>query len=182
VAYFRFAHISDLHFAREADRPRPLVQHVVDRKSSATASINTWIDAKSYGLKRRLISPPSHSSDLARSLAYALRNYHATKPFDFILATGDLATTGQREDLTVAKDFLFSEAENSLDSWRRGKLISSLANLDVDIYLLPGNHDRYQGKKKLYFPANKEFDTIFSDQWKSRRGVSGWLVEKRGGG
>ena len=179
---FCFAHISDLHFSQDANRLKPLIQTLSGGEERREASLETWINAHQYGLKRNLIEPPSHSSELAFELSNVLYNYHSyVDPFDFILVTGDIATTGSVNDLTIGNEFLFGDAnhKNNQAVWRVGEYISPLSRLDVDIFLLPGNHDRYKSKRYLYFPANQNFDSIFSHAWSPKYNICGWYKDRK---
>src|ERR1700722_15146963 len=91
------------------------------------------------------------------------------KELDAIVISGDLADDGEKANLGTAREFV--EAPS-----RYGHLAASLfptlgwsTKQDVQVLLLPGNHDRFSGPFRL--PGGTIFDEIFGSHW--RKGVGG---------
>jgi DNA repair exonuclease SbcCD nuclease subunit len=67
---------------------------------------------------------------------------NADPPFDAILVTGDVATSGDQRDLRAAKDFL-----------------DRLVATKTPVLVIPGNHDRYSNSALLW-PGGRTFDGV----------------------
>jgi 3',5'-cyclic AMP phosphodiesterase CpdA len=76
-------------------------------------------------------------------LAHAVAEFVYTERngLDAIIITGDLATTGLPADLLPAERYV---TEACTDKWLTSRQAPSLASHDLPIFLIPGNHDRYQ--------------------------------------
>jgi 3',5'-cyclic AMP phosphodiesterase CpdA len=85
-------------------------------------------------------------------------------PYDGFVVTGDLATTGDQQDLSIARSFF----EGSLCySIRHQSEQFSLFKFPADkLAVLPGNHDRYDGL--LCHPGGTNFEDTdaFCEQWR----------------
>lgn len=143
---FRLLHLSDLHFA---EKPRVAgFPNVISRPPG-------WL--------------ASHDPDLALKAAeYAYReqnNLHA------IVLTGDIATSGARNDLRAARAFVDAPAI-SAHLTANGEGTLKAANLPIA--LIPGNHDRFHDWP--YHPGRKSFDGEFQDYWPSGKKVTTLLV------
>jgi hypothetical protein len=153
---FRFLHISDLHISSESGRDEPVLTEIKRWKA--------WLRGEA-----RFKTPPSYSWDIADRLARFVCYYKNVfqVDLDFILATGDLATTGETPDLSAAFKYLNGPI---LAEWWQDDLTqtASLATV-AKRFLLPGNHDRFKGK--WYRPGNRLFDSVFDLLWKAKNGV-----------
>lgn len=136
----RIAHISDLHIASEPNR----VNRIFDGSSE-------YIYKDS---KKSLLKPTSYKP---RSLARILEYINKEK-FNYILLTGDIATTGQRQDLNISYDMLTGKQQI------KDSIFGITFKEHNKLLLLPGNHDRY---KKLFRPAGKNFNQIYKSYWKN---------------
>ncbi|HKY42555.1 MAG TPA: metallophosphoesterase [Pyrinomonadaceae bacterium] len=99
---------------------------------------------------------PAYSNNKVNRFLAFLRNQAA--PVDRIIITGDIATTGRSFDLEKA----FTVIDGRLKP------------IDVDLCLLPGNHDRwvphFKGHRSAirsvgYDPGGTDFHTIFTSFW-----------------
>lgn len=94
----------------------------------------------------------------------------AKRGLDAVLLTGDIATTGDIDDLNKALDFIQAAPDPRLLSLTSEKE-PTLGNLRIPIWLLPGNHDRYKVGPRykmsglIYAPGGKDFDVVFEDYW-----------------
>lgn len=117
---FQLVHASDLHFyARNVHAGTPLLPAPAVRAR-----------------KRFLLSSHNHE------IAVRFRDFVDTqlRSRDAMIITGDLATTGERQDLGAARDFL--------EAWIQ-------ANPARPLVLLPGNHDRYTSDRILGRPTGR---------------------------
>lgn len=83
-----------------------------------------------------------------------------------VMLSGDIATTGFEHDLRKAKEFLegTDTPANPLAS------DSTLGNLSIPVWILPGNHDRYTytGKEWFFSPGGTLFNQILNKHWAGR--------------
>jgi hypothetical protein len=116
--------------------------------------------------------PASFVGDLAETAARII--YEQGGEFDFIVISGDLATTGHVEYLRAAREYTHGNAA-------RGYLTASgkptLVAEDKKKLVLPGNHDRF--RTLLGSSADPHFDLVF-DQPKWSPPVIGRVLEKDG--
>lgn len=122
---FRLLHASDLHLA------------------TAPGQIGV-ADLWSVGLcgLPRLSLVSSYDDSLLHQLA---RFAKARAPeIDGIVLTGDLATTGHPGDLAVALDFVTGPADPT-HGWLTADGRPTLGGIGCPLWLLPGNHDRFNG-------------------------------------
>lgn len=145
-AVFRLAHISDLHLGEVQGLKGYLGEEGFLRK------LGVLLGCAVYGDARPIMG--TYSSQNLRALVRALsaKTAYVTVPYDALLVTGDLATTGWATDLAVASAFF------------QGKPIAGSHDLSnsftpslLDLVLLPGNHDRYEGKRLL--PKSNQFES-----------------------
>ena len=142
MALFRFLHVSDLHIGATA------------------AQLGLLPFAKSgFALQgyTGLASVSSHREDILEGLA--LLAHREGSQLDGVIITGDLATTGGQADVQAAHDFVHTPPSSAVPY----KTLSGRPTLhnpeNVNVYLIPGNHDRYDGAAML--PGGKEFDKLF---------------------
>jgi predicted phosphodiesterase len=160
VALFRFLHVSDLHLGATAEQ------------------LGLLPFAKSgFALKgyTGLASVSSHREDILEGLAILA---DAEGPnLDGIIITGDLATTGDQPDVQRAHDFIHG-AHSPGVAYQTPAGEPTLNNpSNVNVYLIPGNHDRYDGR--LMLPGGVEFDKLFgaggTGEWPV--GQSAYLID-----
>ena len=143
MATFRFLHISDLHIS------------VIPRKVGVS-------DILLVGLKGlpQMSRVSSQDPDLLEAVA-ALA-YHRRNEIDAIIITGDLATTGGRDDLEEAFDFVDGPVGGGAP-WLSVGNKPTLQGARRPVVLIPGNHDRFNG---LWCkPGGNEFDIVFKKYW-----------------
>lgn len=101
----------------------------------------------------------SHDDDMLEALAH--RVYELRRGLDLVLLTGDLATTGARDDLFAAKSRLTAPAKRRYLT-AGGK--STLGFMGKKLKLMPGNHDRFR-RAPAFLPGGTAFDEIFAEHW-----------------
>lgn len=155
VTTFRLNQVSDLHFSAIVGRLNGL---------DAANSLRAQTDAillelfKAGGSVRRAFYPSTFSADVALSL---LRHLAEDIPrCDALVVTGDLATTGSRDDLLIARAYFSGQIP---PNWNPGIEFPSLLGDDSIVVALPGNHDRYEGI--MLSPAGTGFETHFGPAW-----------------
>jgi 3',5'-cyclic AMP phosphodiesterase CpdA len=165
MAVFRLLHISDLHFSFE---PRRL-----DALSRIRSGFRERQVLRALFRVRLNALFSSHDLDLARAIAeFAFRH---RETLHGIIITGDLATTGMREDLDVAFNFITSPAAVGVTSTQR---TPTLAASGLNVVLLPGNHDRYLSE--LGGPGGTDFDEVFEEFWELGERVQSVVFEEEG--
>ena len=150
---FTFLHISDLHFAKGANRlPSPLQK----------VSVDAIVKGVLGGTSTNWLKPASHSTRAAKALSRYLESDVLPKHSpDILLITGDLAATGSVEDLEVAKEYI---GPHRGGAWANRMQEPILAVSGLSLALIPGNHDRYrEGTLK---PGSMNFEQVFSSEWK----------------
>jgi 3',5'-cyclic AMP phosphodiesterase CpdA len=163
VTTFRLLHASDLHFYRR--------EHTVGLPDSLPRLIKGEIGL--WGVN--LVS--SHDLPLAEALAHFA--YVNRAGLDAVVLTGDLATTGDVEDLALAR--LFVSATPAEGDYQTPDGFPTLAAADLPVLLLPGNHDRYGKWYKLFPPGGTNFDALFGDYWGAGQGVQTlWTGSRHG--
>src|ERR1700730_6313035 len=163
MACIRLLHISDLHFSFE---PRRL-----DALSRIRLGFREFQVLRALFRLRSNSLFSSHDRDLARAIAeFADLN---SSLLDGIIITGDLATTGLAEDLSIALSFLNAPPAAGVTS---AEGMPTLAASGLNIFLLPGNHDRYA--TELGGPGGTDFDDIFSQYWESGSRVQAVVLER----
>lgn len=109
---------------------------------------------------RSLVFPASYDPDLAEAVAefaYARRDI-----YDLILLTGDIATTGLDDDLAPAFEFVDKAA---VQYWLTADRKPSLQGTGRQVFLLPGNHDRYDDN--IATAGGLRFDVMFQRYWRT---------------
>lgn len=103
------------------------------------------------------LKPESYHPDLVRAVAKFC--YNKKNIAQAIFVTGDLATTGLLRDMKVAEEYISSIPYNK---YVNGYDFPTLAASDLDIVVLPGNHDNYSDDDGN--PGNrKTFELAFED-------------------
>jgi hypothetical protein len=153
MARFALLHASDLHFFRR--------EHRVGLPDSLPALVSGEIGLGNVG------TVSSHDLHLAEALAqFAFLNQDG---LDAILISGDLATTGAVQDLTLALNFLTATPNEG--DYRTPEGFPTLAAAGKPIVVVPGNHDRFGPLWQLYRGGNTQFDSVFGDYWGAEQGA-----------
>lgn len=153
MATFRILHVSDLHIARVAESIS-----WIDLRPRRKAAIRAFRHSRE-GHIVHLRHPTTH--DIA-ALQDVAEHAFADPELDLILITGDLATTGEADDLSIAFNFI---AGTPAAGWKTGSDTPTLAAAKVPIVLLPGNHDRYENTRFPFGAAAVVFDDVFNQYW-----------------
>lgn len=151
---FRVAHFTDLHFGR--------VLNWLNPADSAATSIGAAKEAIRYliqqgGRPGSVLYPSTFNPDAALGLLEWLAD---ELPYlDAVLTTGDLATTGEAADLALARQFFAGQVPSA---WSPVPLSLAVADADIPLLTLPGNHDRYG---TLSQPQSPRFESFFGGNW-----------------
>ena len=151
---FRFFHISDLHLSsRYESWANPVSGSVTDIKLSVL---------KNLFKVRSLFYPSTYSKDVSIA-AYEYIIQRADQA-DALIVTGDLATTGSDDDLKSALNYFLGK-EGVV--WNpNSRIPAALVESEINVVLMPGNHDRYHGKAKdCLKPGNFSYEIYFEDNW-----------------
>lgn len=167
MTLFRIAHASDLHLGRKASWLNPIQAAGFSRK--AFGAMWSVLKMEERGLVARATYPSTFNPDAANRL---LANINQLAPsIDALVLTGDLATTGEHEDLALALDYLDGRP-NRL--WRPTHTDSIFQHSAMKVIALPGNHDRYGGD--LREPISTKFENYFGEHWDFNQGHSRGLI------
>jgi 3',5'-cyclic AMP phosphodiesterase CpdA len=136
---FTVLHASDLHLAKTPDR----------------AGFPGWFHVR-RGLPTLLASNGS-------AHPYALARFVFDHKPDLVLISGDIATSGSRENLLVASELIDSTPFRRYVNANRRPTLAKARRV-----LIPGNHDRFHGNAP-YLPNNLAFDGTFRRHWRNSR-------------
>lgn len=164
---FRVLHVSDLHVARVAESV-----NFVDVRSRRKGLIRA-IRGQYKGHPVHFRHPTSH--DIA-ALQDVAEHAFLDPELDLILITGDIATTGEADDLRVAVDFITGPPAAG---WMTARNTPTLAAAKAPVALLPGNHDRYENATFPFGAAAVVFDDLFNDYWWAGQNASPIAVLKK---
>lgn len=147
-----FCHISDLHIAEYPTVSYIDLKHKFTTRERPSIGFFTTAD-------------PKKLEALARFFALKANE------FDFVLITGDIASTARNDDLLKSLDYIDSKNSSSSTAWYKGhhNTRANLSLLHPNIILFPGNHDRittFTQVPKLYYDVSRNFEQIFSNYWK----------------
>lgn len=165
-------HISDLHLAKTALRKEIL-------------SIRSLTEGDTY---KRILNHESAASfnPVVVGAVSELAKKHSTI-LDGILITGDVSTSGNKDDLKEAFDIIDGvPAPPGIPGGSHPLLGALTSNRhfpfdfpdNVPVFLLPGNHDRYYTDKKLYYPGSTDFHHTFSKFWQINQNVKVCPIDK----
>jgi 3',5'-cyclic AMP phosphodiesterase CpdA len=157
MATFHVVHISDLHIAAQPHRAMAptYVKQCVARKSVSGAQ--NVLRPSSY-------LPQTYCPDVARKAAKLIFEQRHGK--NLILMSGDIATTGLPHDLAVAHRYVAAPA--AAHRGFRSDAGEATFNIPgLPVFLLPGNHDRFQNN--LGLAGGRTFDFTFRDYWGRKR-------------
>jgi 3',5'-cyclic AMP phosphodiesterase CpdA len=156
MSSIRLLQASDLHIAKYPSLPQ------LQRRSPGNY-LNTILKGIYTILKGTYAA--SHSPGMLRALVTLADSQKGS--LDAIVLTGDIATTGLDHDLLEALHFVDGppDARDFLSSGG-GPTISGLG---LNVFLLPGNHDRYKQllKRAGYLPGGRNFHKVFAKYWGS---------------
>lgn len=155
---FQILHGSDLHYSRD-----PLHIGVLDSVADPAA----WNKGRPGWVS-------SHDPDVSE--AFAIWAHTCSSRFDVIILTGDIATSGEGDDLQAAHRFVASPA------FFRYKDLNDQPTLQGSgkrVLVLPGNHDRYDSRFGAK-PGNTAFDRTFAAGWHCGQSVQELWNEPKG--
>lgn len=177
-------HASDLHISvTESSRSgtdvlRDLLEADPDSLKAKLDLIKAW---------KKIRSLTSHNRQILEDFAeFAYKNGKRFEGetvksgcIDAVLLTGDLATTGDEDDIKMARDFLRARARRKPAHIAEETGDPTLSALEIPVGVLPGNHDRLEkttwklrvrelGKllkfHKIYLPGGGFFDVHIAEK------------------
>jgi 3',5'-cyclic AMP phosphodiesterase CpdA len=101
---------------------------------------------------------PALLEDVARNA------FHLSSHYQAILLSGDLADSGEVDDLARAFDFLYAPPQKSATPWLSAQGRPTLQAAGKPIFFLPGNHDRFKSRSRSN-PGGRTFDVTFRRGW-----------------
>jgi 3',5'-cyclic AMP phosphodiesterase CpdA len=147
---YRLLHLSDFHVAGA---------------SLSGAFGREFLESFGPGNLFGLFARPASRTKLMAVAEVAYR----LKPLDAILITGDLANRGDRTSLQAALAIVERAAGSA---WKGHDGQPTLQAAGAKIYLLPGNHDRYDQTLGFSGAGGRDFDEVFKTYWNVGQGVS----------
>jgi predicted phosphodiesterase len=159
-------HISDLHLAQTSLR-----REILNLRSV------TEIDTYKRFFNHE--SAASFNPVVVGAVSELAKRYSAI--LDGILITGDISTSGDKNDLKEAFDIVDGISGSShplLGALTSNRHIPFDFPDNVPVFLLPGNHDRYYTDKKLYQPGSMDFHDTFSKYWVKNQNVKICPIDK----
>lgn len=111
---------------------------------------------------------PDGSCDLDSLIGVGMHIENCINDLDFVVISGDIVETADKRSLAAAKDFLSGELNAPPLSTGAGVVDRvntsfSLLNQDLQVSLMPGNHDRMLGEKIR--SGSKRFEQYFGKDW-----------------
>ena len=161
MGQFRILHISDLHFSR--DYPEAINDSWPVLRYIKGAFRNNFITCMI-----------GHSPLIADALAEF--TFRFPELFDVILITGDISTTGSMDDLSFAREFMLAGRSTPIENLEQEPCLNIL---DKEIFVVPGNHDRFKADAK---PGGRDFDKVFNDLWREHSAIQYRVFESRNDG
>ncbi len=152
MAVFSAIHISDLHFG--ADPRQSNFKTFLDHHRAQGGARGLGRSAR--GIYRQT----THDPDIAASAAKFLLDRFS--PRLLLLLSGDIAATGMELDLKAAFEFLDGPAGPRVKHMTAA-LSATIADGHFDVFLVPGNHDRYIGNTGM--PGGTAFDRLSRHHW-----------------
>lgn len=159
MGVFRLGHISDLHFSQVSGRVNPL--EGLSTRAAARKALKVIFGSRSLG---SVFYPSSFDPGVAADLRRVI--VEDFSDLDALVVTGDLATTGDDADLSVARAFFTSQSPSWLQPFAQQS--SPVDVIDFPLVSLPGNHDRYDGLTLA--PGSPGFERHFGTHWDFDRG------------
>lgn len=154
MARISILHASDLHIAEE----EKLISFADARtRQNLSQAVRTWDWSSSW------------DATLFRAFASLALELAQAEEIQGVIITGDVATTGLSEDLSLAYDILYGpySRQQKLMGPNRLPTLGALKEYPkIPLMILPGNHDGYKRRKRPgYDPGGNEFDTYFMKEW-----------------
>jgi predicted phosphodiesterase len=147
-------HVSDLHCGAESDAANIL------------SAIDSWksnqsgVQELSRSIMRGMFQTTYHLEIAKKAARFiVLHSGNAS----LIIASGDLATSGQSEDLGIAHDFFEGTPRSDQMFFVTSRNTATIARANLPVLLIPGNHDRF--KDAWGSPGGTKFDQIFQSHW-----------------
>jgi predicted phosphodiesterase len=175
MAVFNIIHLTDLHFASVPDRAN------IFSDASIRAKLSGLLQGDSF-------VPSTHDPQIAEGVAAWLYRQRAAleqagDALDALILSGDLATTGLRDDLDPAFDYVDTAPTNNYyrdargGEQRVGAHLATIADPSKPCFIVPGNHDRF--KNNGCRSGGKLFDTVFDKYWaRQTNGVVASILTK----
>ncbi len=154
--------LADPHLCVQARRRNVL--SLLSRRTWQSIDVSVRPLGSSSSAPFSLLKPTSYDDTPLLAAADFLQEF--SREIDLLLVLGDLATTGQDEDLSVARDIFL---ERIVKEHLTASLEPRFGGLGFPLCVVPGNHDRYQDD--FATPGGQRFDEVFRDVYKPISGV-----------
>jgi predicted phosphodiesterase len=143
------------------DRKR--LNEEIDAALMKIAGSDILVDYISTDILRKVFAASSYDPGAVECLSTFI---DTRDDFDALILTGDIATTGDSNDLEKARVFLEGPPGGRNDY----EAELTIAGLIQPVHVLPGNHDRYTYSDLgfLYSPGGNEFDQILQRHWSGK--------------
>ena len=166
---FNYIHLSDTHLCVQPNRRS--AQQLI-RRNVRYALDTAWQQSHTLGFLS-VIRPASYLPEIAAGAAQFC--FERFQILDGIILTGDLATTGIITDINAAHSFVTAPATAGFYA---GLRTPTLGFMGADIYVVPGNHDKFSDSKGT--PNCKNFELTFEANMPNlNSGVGHWVVQKQ---
>jgi len=179
----KFIHISDLHFSKEANCYNIPSAFFDNKFKDVFVDVLKKKFKNQNKYKLKAVYPHSYNSEIFIKLNQKLMDIYQNEylstgnNIDFIAITGDIATTADEEDLTVAKSLL--SGTKTLETITGIPHDTSLGNNKntISFYgssqVLPGNHDRFQIYEDTDFREQglETFSEVFHELWEKDKRI-----------
>lgn len=158
MAKFKLIQVSDLHFGHTANWINPVEHLGGQAKSKAThRALSKFLKDCFCNSATSVLYPSTFNADVAQALLKDLDE--KSEHVDSVIVTGDLATTGDDADLSLAHDYFTGKIPAE---WNPIPGCPSILQ-KLSLITLPGNHDRYDGVALL--PMSTKFEKFFGTNW-----------------
>lgn len=160
MATYRLLHVSDLHYSAEAEASgAPVIRNPAPEAGlTPTPNLEGLFESHKPEVLEaltRLVDNLFHPADDGPALC------------DALLMTGDLATTGNDDDLAGIRNRI----EPLPPAAPADPNASTISTGTKPLLILPGNHDRYTPRTAQ--PGHRRFDSIFRDFWNPANRIAG---------
>jgi predicted phosphodiesterase len=168
VSLFRLIHISDFHYCVRPHRRNFFNAGYSFFRELPALTLRHFAPVRNYGF-----FPSSYSDEISEIGAKFI--YDFNREFDLLVASGDIATIGTQGSIEAAYEFVAAPYRTA---YLTAKQAPTLGGIKNRIFLLPGNHDRYQNL--LGATGGRHFDEAFKKYWPQNDSVSSRVLGKNG--
>lgn len=168
MSLFRLIHISDLHYCVRPHRRNFFSAGYSFFQDLPALTLRHFAPIRNFGF-----FPSSYSDEISEIGAKFI--YDFNEEFDLLVASGDIATIGTKKSIDAAYEYVASPYRTA---YLTSKQSPTLGGNKARIFLVPGNHDRYQNM--LGATGARYFDKAFGKYWPRNSFVSSRVIDKNG--